>query len=127
MALEKSLDLSNIGVAATYWRIVSIHADRNSGAVSYALEGFVSAEHANAGGNAFPGAYLTCTATLAQIGAASIYDVTAAELYRHAQRSTSPVICTQDMIDAGQFTDDLLGELVMPESTPNPLADAINC
>ena len=124
MALEKSLDLSSIGVAATYWRIVSVQADRNSGSVSYALEGFVSAEHAKAGGNAFPGAYLSGTATLAQLGAASIYEVTAAALYEHAKRSTDPVICTQAMVDNGHYTADLLGKLVMPEAAPNPLAAA---
>lgn len=127
MALEKSLDLSNVGIAATYWRIVSVQADRNSGSVSYALEGFVSEAHAKAGGNPFPGAYLTGTAALNQLGAASIYDVTAEVLYAHAKRSTDPVTCTQAMVDAGHYSADLLGELVMPEAAPNPLADAKDC
>lgn len=127
MALAKSLDMSRIGVAATYWRIVSVTTDRNSGSVSYALEGFISEDHARAGGNPFPGAYMTGTASLAQLGAASIYEVTANALYAHAKRSSAPVFCTQEMVDAGHYTADFLGKLVMPESAPNMLAGAKDC
>ena len=127
MALSKSLDLSAIGVAATYWRIVSWYVDRNSGSVSYALEGFVSADHAKSGGNPLPGASVTATATLADLGAATLDEVTRDHLYRHAQRSTAPVECTQAMVDAGHYSAELLGALVMPEAAPNPLADATAC
>jgi hypothetical protein len=127
MALSKSIPFGNPadGWSLTYWRLVNVSTDVLTGAVSYSLAGYASEEARKAGGT--PRETTMCFASLDALGAKSPWKVTPAMVYTHAKRNTDPVECTQAMVDSGQFTEDLLGKLVMPESAPNPLADATNC
>ncbi|CAB4126725.1 hypothetical protein UFOVP78_12 [uncultured Caudovirales phage] len=124
MAISKSLPFGNPadGWSLTYWRLVSVSTDVLNSTVSYSLAGYASAAARQAGGT--PRETMTSFATLDALGAASPWEVTPAAIYAHAKRSTDPVTCTQAMVDAGQYGPELLGELVMPEAAPNPLADA---
>ena len=127
MALSKSIPFGNPadGWSLTYWRLVSVSTDVLTGSVSYSLAGYASEEARKAGGT--PRETTVCFASLYALGAKSPWDVTPAAIYAHAKRNTDPVICSQEMVDRGHYTEDLLGKLVMPESAPNPLADATNC
>ena len=127
MALSKSLPYGNPadGWSLTYWRLVSVSTDVLTGSVSYSLAGYASEEARKAGGT--PRETTVCFASLYALGAQSPWEVSPAMIYTHAKRNTDPVICTQEMVDRGHYTEDLLGKLVMPESAPNPLADATNC
>ena len=124
MALSKSIPYGNPadGWSLTYWRLVGVNTDVLTGTVSYSLAGYASEEARKAGGT--PRETTMSFATLDALGAQSPWEVSPAMIYTHAKRSTDPVICTQEMVDRGQFTEDLLGKLVMPEAAPNPLAGA---
>lgn len=124
MALTKSIPFGHPadGWSLNYWRLVGITTDVLTGTISYALAGYASAEARKAGGT--PRELTTTTASVDALGAASIWEVTPAMLYGHAKRATDPVICTQEMVDRGHYTEDFLGKLVMPEASPNPFADA---
>ena len=127
MALSKSIPFGNPadGWSLTYWRLVSVSTDVLTSTVSDSLAGYASEEARKAGGT--PRETTVCFASLYALGAQSPWEVSPAMIYTHAKRNTDPVICTQEMVDRGHYTEDLLGKLVMPESAPNPLADATNC
>jgi hypothetical protein len=124
MALSKSIPFGNPadGWSLTYWRLVSVSTDVLTGSVSYSLAGYASEEARRAGGT--PRETTACFASLDTLGAKSPWEVSPAMIYTHAKRNTDPVICSQAMVDSGQFTEDFLGKLVMPEAAPNPLAGA---
>lgn len=124
MALAKTIDLANIGIPATYWRILGWGVDRPTNSASYSIAGYVSRAAAEKGAQPLPDCTLQATVPLADLGVASLDEVTRAHLYEHAKRNTDPVKCSQAMVDAGSYPAELLGQLVMPEGAPNPLFGA---
>ncbi|CAB4128310.1 hypothetical protein UFOVP99_25 [uncultured Caudovirales phage] len=123
MALSIELPNNDDGTL-DYWRITEEQRDHDAGLVLYTIAGYRSAEARKAGRR--PLAQITGALSPATIGKTT-HTVETADLYAHAARPSDPVICTQEMVNAGHYAPELLGQPVMPQAAPNPLAGAASC
>jgi hypothetical protein len=110
MGLNKSVEIGNSGITASYWRVIGIYADDKNKVVSVVFEGFRTKEDRDLGKDSVPNAvkrvvlegeeYNMYVHAIRPDGIDKVYDINKTVAYQIAKSKDPDLADAEDVLEA---------------------------